>query len=326
MRVLPAPLRFTRTLVGILVLAVPASAWAQGLPAFAPLNPVSSSRSGLYYQPLRAPAPNRWITTMALDYANVIEYNQRAEADFVLDSELLRVSLGLSRDLGRRTFFTLEASAGGAYAGFMDGLLDWYHGALGIEMSEREIRPRDRFLFRMTLPDGRTVQRSQSGLFLGDVRVGLGFRPDSAVQTVLSVTLPTSTGPAGYGRGEPSVSLLNTVGASLSSRAQYEGSLGLGFTPANGSMAAFQRELFVAATSGVRVMVWGRNSVFANLFYHSPYYQGTTLRSLDRRELSFDFGWIIQSRSGEEWRLGLTEDLEPGGPGIDLVLRFGRTF
>ena len=263
---------------------------------------------------------------MALDYASIIEDNQTPVADYVLDSEVLRMSLGLSRDLGVRSFLLLEASAGGAYAGFMDGFLDWYHGALGIRMSERDRRPRDRFLYEITLPDGRMIQRSRSNLFLDDLRVGLGFRPSSGLQTVVSLTVPTSTGPVGYGRGVPSLNLLNTVGALLSPRVHYEGSLGLGYTPTNGSLARLQRELFVAVTSGARVMVWGHNSVFANLFYHSPYYQGTTLWSLDRRELSLDFGWIVQTRTGGEWRVGMTEDLEPGGPGVDLVLRFGRTF
>jgi hypothetical protein len=325
-RVLHLPACLARLSLVILVLATPAGAWAQGLPPFAPLNPISSSRSGLYYQPLREPAPGRWVTTMALDYASIIEYNQMPEADYVLDSELLRLSLGLSRDLGAGTFLLLEASAGGAYDGFMDGLLDWYHGALGIRMSERESRPRDRFLYELALPGGRTVQRSRSSLFFQDLRVGLGFRPSSGLQTVVSLTVPTSTGPVGYGRGVPSLSLLNTVGALLSPRVHYEGSLGLGFTPANGSLARLEREVFVAVTSGVRLMVWGQNSVFANLFYHSPYYQGTTLPSLDRRELSLDFGWVVQTRAGGEWRLGMTEDLEPGGPGVDLVLRVGRTF
>jgi hypothetical protein len=325
-RVLRDRLCLARLPLVILVLATPAGAWAQGLPSFAPLNPISSSRSGLYYQPLRESAPGRWVTTMALDYASIIENNQTPEADYVLDSEVLRMSLGLSRDLGARSFLMLEASVGGAYAGFMDGFLDWYHGLLGITMSQRESRPRDRFLYEMSLPDGRTVQRSQSSLFLDDLRVGLGFRPSSGLQTAVSLTLPTSTGPVGYGRGVPSLSLLNTVGALLNPRVHYEGSLGLGFTPTNGSLASLQRELFVAVTSGVRVMVWERNSLFANLFYHSPYYQGTTLPSLDRRELSLDFGWVLQTRTGGEWRLGMTEDLEPGGPGVDLVFRLGRTF
>jgi hypothetical protein len=261
-----------------------------------------------------------------MDYGSSIEFNRTSDANYVLDSELLRLTLGVSRDLSVRTFLLLEASAGGAYAGFMDGFLDWYHGTLGIRMSERESRPRDRFLYEITLPSGRSIQRKRSNLFLDDLRVGLGFRPHPSLQTVLSVTLPTATAPAGYGRGVPSLNLLNTWGAIVRPGVHYEGSLGLGLTPANGALSTLQREAFVAVTSGVRALVWRRNSVFANLFYHSPYYQGTSLPSLDRRELSLDFGWLVQTRTGAEWRLGMTEDLEPGGPGIDLVLRLGRTF
>ena len=300
-------------LLGLLAQAAPAR--AQGLPAFSPLNPISSSRSGLYFQPMRKSASRRWVATMAMDYGSVIESNQKGAANYVLDSEILRLSLGLSRDLGTRAFLLAEASVGGAYAGFMDGFLDWYHGALGIRMADRESRPRDRFLYEVSLPDGRSIERSPSSLFLGDLRLGLGLRSTPQFQTVVSVTLPTATGPAGYGRGVPSVNLMSTVGAPVSSKVSYEGSLGLGYTPGNGSLASLQREVFLAVTSGFRVVVWGHNSVYANLFYHSPYYHGTTLPSLDRRELSLDFGWIVKTRTGGEWRIGMTEDLEPAGPG-----------
>jgi Protein of unknown function (DUF3187) len=298
----------------------------QGLPELAPLNPMSSSRSGLYFQPYQAPAPGRWVAALALDYASVIEYNRLSQADYVLDSELLRINLGLARDLGPRVFLLLDASVGGAYAGFMDGFLDWYHGALGIEVSERARRPRDGFLYQVTLPDGSSVSRSRSDLFLGDIRAGLGRRHNSWLQSVLSLTLPTATGPGGYGRGVPALGLLNTVRAHPRSGWIYEGSLSLGFTPAHGRLPEQQRELFVAASSGMRMRVWGPHSVFANLFYHSPYYSGTTLPALDRRELSLDLGWILHTRTAGEWRIGITEDLEPGGPGVDLVLRFGRSF
>jgi hypothetical protein len=106
----------------------------------------------------------------------------------------------------------------------------------------------------------------------------------------------------------------------------YEGSFSVGFTPAHGALRQNQREVFASASSGLRARVWGRQSLFANVFYHSPYYHGTTLPSLDRRELSLDFGWILQTRRGGEWRVGMTEDLEPGGPAVDLVFRFGRSF
>ncbi|MGZ8392286.1 MAG: DUF3187 family protein, partial [Gemmatimonadales bacterium] len=301
-------------------------AQAQGLPEFGPLNPVASSRSALYFQPFREADLGRWHHAVALDYASLIEYNRLDEADYVQDSEVLRLSFGLSRDLGRRTFLALSASIGGVYAGFLDGFLDWYHGKLGFRMREREKRPQDEFLFSIDLPDGRTVNRARPDLFLGDVRAGLGFRVSSQLQTVFSVTLPTSTGPEGYGRGVPSAAVLNTLKAQVTPRLTYEGSVGVGVTPTHGGMSDLQNTAMLAVSSGLRHRIWGNQSLYGNLFYHSPYYHDTSLPALDRRELSLDFGWTLQTRGGGEWRVGLTEDLEPGGPGVDLVFRLGRTF
>jgi Protein of unknown function (DUF3187) len=308
------------------LLFLPLRGWAQGLPQFGPLNPVASSRSGLYFEPYREPAPGHWIGSFALDYGSIIEYNQLTRADYVLDSELLRLSLSLSRDLGSRTFVTLNTGLGGAYAGFMDGFLDWYHRTLGITVSERDRRPRDRFLYTITLPDGSSVNRSRPDLYLEDLRVGFGLRATPQLQSVFSLTLPTSTAPEGYRRGVPSAGVLNTLRMPLQPGLVYEGSLDLGFTPDHGRLPAEERNWFVAATSGFRLRVWGHQSVYANVFYHSPYYQATTLPALDRRELSLDFGWILAKRMGGEWRLGMTEDLEPGGPGVDLIVRLGRSF
>jgi hypothetical protein len=143
---------------------------------------------------------------------------------------------------------------------------------------------------------------------------------------VLSVTLPTSTGPAGYGKEVPSLAVLNTLRAPLGTKLQYEGGLGVGLTPSHGVIGRYQRTAFLGVSSGLRHQLWGSHSIYANLFYHSPYYHGTNFPALDRRELSLDFGWILGTRNGAEWRVGLTEDLEPGGPGIDLVFRAGTTF
>jgi hypothetical protein len=287
---------------------------------------MSSSRSGLYFQPFREPAPGRWTAEVALDYASTIEYNRLATADYVLDSEIMRGSLELGRDFNQRMFATFAVSLGGAYAGFLDGFLDWYHGVLGIEVSERDRRPEDQFLYTITPPSGSTLIRSPAALFLNDLRAGLGIRYGGAMQSVLSLTLPTSTAPAGYGRGVPSLGLLNTIHARLNHRLVFEGSLGAGFTPSHGDLSEYQHEFFATGSSGLRLRLWGRQSIYGNLFYHSPYYHDTTLPALDLRELSFDFGWIIGGQRGSEWRLGLTEDLEPKGPGVDLVIRLGRKF
>lgn len=294
-----------------------------GLPAFAPINPVAASRSGLYFQPSLDLPPGRWEYDLRLDYASVVELNQRGAAAYTLDGEVLRASLALARGIGRRGFLLAEVEADGSYAGFLDGFLDWYHGLIGLDVPERERRPRGVFSYQVTLPGGPDVSRPARALFLGDLRLGLGARLGRHAQAVLSTTLPTSTGPEGYGRGTVSVSALATLRATLHPRLQYEGSVGLGLTPAHGRLAPVQREAFAALTSGLALRFWGRQWIYANLFYHSPYYHGTTLPALDRRELSLDFGWLLRTRGGREWRVGLTEDPEPSGPGVDLIVRLG---
>ena len=311
----------------VLLLSSPAGLWAQGLPGWGPINPAAASRSGLRFEPYVDPAPGRWRTTVAVDYASAIEYNlPAATPSWLLDSELLRIDLGIVRDLGPRTFATVELPVLGAYDGFLDGFLEWYHDFFGIEMPERDARPRNAFAYELTAPSGASVTRDRSGFFLGDLRLGVGYRYNALLQTVGSVTLPTSIGPDGYGRGTVSVNAVTTLRAPFLSRLVYEGSLGLGYTPSEGVLAGFQRELFLAATSGLRLRFWGRQSLYANFMYHSPYYENTTLPALDRRDLSLDFGWILATRGGREWRIGMVEDLEPSGPGIDLVFRVGSRF
>src|SRR5688572_11330268 len=105
----------------LLLMLAGRSAWAQGLPPLSPLNPVAGSRSGVYFQPVRDPAPGRWTTALSLEYGSLIEYNRLDQADYVLDSEVLRVGLTASRNVGRTAFVQLGGSVGGAYSGFLDG-------------------------------------------------------------------------------------------------------------------------------------------------------------------------------------------------------------
>jgi hypothetical protein len=310
-----------------LSLGVAPSVVAQGLPPWAPINPAAATRTGLRFEPYRDAAPDRWQVSLGVDYASAIEYNLPAVSpSWLLDAELLRINVGVSRDLGARAFALAELPVLGTYDGFLDGFLEWYHNLFGIDMPERDARPRNAFAYELAAPDGAAVVRDRSGFFLGDLRLGVGYRWNPLLQTVGSLTLPTSIGPDGYGRGTVSVNAVTTLRAPFASRLVYEGSVGLGYTPTDGPLAAYQREVFLAATSGLRFRFWGRQSLFANLLYHTPYYENTTLPALDRKELSLDFGWILGTRSGREWRIGMVEDLEPSGPGIDLVFRLGASF
>ncbi len=315
-------------LTAVPTMAAPAALDAQGLPVFAPINPVATSRSGVYFEPYRAPHAERWELSVAADYASMVELNTPDDrpSRYVLDAEVMRVGLRLARDLSPAAFVLAGIEAQGAYAGVFDGFLDWYHDALGLRVRERDKRPHDVFTYDLVLPDGEVVQRQPAGLFLGDLRAGIGVRLSTWAQTVVSLTLPTATGPPGYGRGVPSFALLTTARTALHPRVRYEGSIGLGYTPSTGPLQPIQRDAFLALSSGLTFRPWGRQWLYANLFYHSPYYYGTTLRALDRKELSLDFGWMLLTRGGREWRIGLTEDPDPGGPAVDLILRLGARF
>jgi hypothetical protein len=302
---------------------VPASARAQGLPPYHPINPVADSRTTLGFEPYRMPRPDVWSLGLSLDYASAIEVADARRADYTLDAELLRLRLRVARDLSPSLFVMADGSVQGSYAGFLDGFLNWYHDFIGVRLESREERPNDAFLYRLDLPDGISRDRRPSDLFLGDVRLSAGLRQGSHLQVIATVTLPTSTGPAGYGRGVMAGGLLATVHAKPAQPLTYEGGLGLGYTPTHGDLTDYQRTTLVSGSSGLRWRFWGRQSLYANLFYHSPYYHDTTIAPLDRRELSLDFGWILATRGGREWRIGMTEDMEPNGPAIDIVFRLG---
>jgi uncharacterized protein DUF3187 len=314
-------------LVALLATAFPSHRplTAQGLPPYAPINPAAASRTTLGFEPYRPYRGDRWTAALALDYASAIEHRQTAEALYDLDAELLRVRLRLARDLSSAAFVQLDVEGGGSYAGFLDGFLDWYHGLLGIDLPERDRRPSNEFLWQIEPRDSPVLERQSSDFFFGDLRLAAGLRLTPAFQTLATVTLPTNTGPEGYGRGVVAAGLLTSVRVPLAQPLLYEGSIGVGVTPRHGDLSAWQNTTMVSASSGLRWRFWGRQSLYGNVFYHRPYYENTGINELDRRELSFDFGWILATHRGREWRIGMTEDLEPGGPAIDLVFRLGRS-
>lgn len=302
---------------------------AQSLPLLHPINPAAESRSGLYFQPYVPPAP-RWHVALGVDYGSMAELNFRftqADTAYLLDAEALRVNLSATRDIGAGKFVMAEAWFGGSYNGFLDGFLNWYHRLFGIYMPEREDRPKNSFAYQYKFPDTRQLRFGAHGAYLGDVRFGIGRRHNDRAQTVLSLTLPTSTAGPGYDRGTISVNLLNTLRVPITPRLVYEGSANIGYTPRHGPLRSIQRELFVLGTSGFRWRTVGRLWSFGNLYLHSPYYTSQTeAGQLQRIELTLDFGWIIRSKSGREFRFGMTEDLQPGGPAVDANFRLGYSW
>jgi len=299
---------------------------AQSLPRFSPINPMAASRSGLQFEPY-VERSDGWRLALSLDYANLTELNTLdQDTMYVLDAEVARLAIDVTHDVSLKVFAFAQLSLNGSYDGFLDGFLDSYHALVGLNFPERDARPPNTFEYRVGFADGSTVTRSKSGAFLGDTRLGIGRRHSSHHQTTLSVTLPTSTGPTGYGRGTLSGNMTHTFRTAPTPNLVMEASAGVGHTPTTGDLARFQRSWFVMGTAGGRWRFWGPQWLYANIMVHSPYYHDTFLLGLDEKDLSIDFGWILARSGGKEWRIGLVEDPERTGPAADIVFRFGATF
>lgn len=320
-------MRLDLAVLGAAMLAVAAVTRlpAQELPVLHPLNPAAESRTGLYFQPFIE--PNRsWHFALSTEYGSMAELGFRlfaTDTTWLLDAEAYRVSVEASRALSRRLFLVLEGGVGGVYAGGIDGFVNGFHDLFGIPFPERETRGKNNFGYRYVSADGHTIRRKAAPFYLTDLRVGIGTHFSHRLQSVLALTLPTNTAGEGYGRKTVSVSLLNTFRVPVTSRLFYEGSLDFGFTPRQGDLSDVERTTFVAATSGFDWRFGRRVSAFANLFLHSSYYHDTGVSGLDDADLTLDFGWALRTGGGSQWRIGMTEDLFPAGPAVDLNFRIG---
>lgn len=296
---------------------------AQGLPSWRPINPIVTSRSALGFIPL-ADLASGWQVETILDYASMVEFTERAHARIVLDAEVLRLEGRVRHGIGKKGFVEGTVGVWGAYAGFLDPVLNRYHRLLGLDQLRRENRPNGTFDYEILLPDGRVVTRDRSGVALADIRVTAGVRHNANVQTAVSIGLPVSSGTPGYGLEAVALGVTSTARSNPIGRLRLEGSVGAGFSPTAGDLAEWQRTAMFAASAGGRLRFWGHQSIYANVFYHSPVYHSTTVPAMDAGDVSLDAGFLLRTADGgPEIIAGVVEDLYSFGPAVDLVIRLG---
>jgi hypothetical protein len=312
--------RITSPLLLALLAGAPLA--AQSLPTLAPLNPMAQMRSGLTTLPWFGPE-RPWHLSFTADYGNAIEYTDRPEVHYVLDAELLATRLLVARNLGPRGFVLAEASLHGSYNGFLDGFLDWYHDFTGLHVAARSLRPTNAFAYQLRI--GEKEFHYQPKTFLGDVRVGGGVRFGRGWQSAFWMTIPTSSAPSGYRKGQVSANAHTMYHRDFGKnrRFTYEGSIGVGNTPIHGELREWQRSVFLMVTQGLRARLIGPFHAYANVFYDTPYYRNTGTPELDKKELTLDAGALFRFKKGPTWLLGMTQDLAPSGPAIDVAFRLG---
>ena len=299
-------------------------AHAQDLPPYVPANPLLESRSALYAQPF-VPVTKGWQLRVLLDYYNAVEVSQSPspQRQTLFDAEVMQADLWVTHDLSPRVFLIGNLPLRGGYSGFLDGFLIWYHNALGLRVPARDELPRNTFQWRFTLPD-TTVNRERPGTFLGDVRVGAGLR-FGRLEVIGTVTAPTATlGQDGWTRRVVGTSLAVTSELVQSSRFLVDASASAGFTPTNGALAKYQRNTFASGFVTTRWRFGGQQAVFGGVWAQSSNWKGTGFNAVDDAEVIADFGFLLHlGRHWPELQLGMTQDLVPKGPAMDVGFTIG---
>jgi hypothetical protein len=97
-----------------------------------------------------------------------------------------------------------------------------------------------------------------------------------------------------------------------------------GITPTRGDLAAYQRSAFVGASSSLWWRFWGQQALYGTFFLQSAGWRDTGFSAMETAEFTLDAGGLL--RLGRGWptiQVGLTEDLIPRGPAVDIAARVG---
>ena len=309
-------------LFALLSLLVAASASAQDIPPYVPANPLLASRSALYAQPFISPHAG-WQSRVITDYYNAVEVSQSGSLpslrETIFDAEVLQADFWVTRDVSRRVFIVANLPMRGGYDGFLDGFLNWYHKVFHLSVPARDELPIDKFEWSFVLPDS-TVNRTKPGTFVGDARAGVGVRLGNSAQFVATVTLPTATlSDDGWTRHVIGTSLALTDQLVHTGRVVLDASASAGYTPTHGALAKYQRSLFASGMVSGRWRFAGSQSLFSTVWVQSGNWKDTGFASVDDPEVSLDFGFLLHVKKGwPELQLGMTQDLAPHGPAMDV--------
>ena len=105
---------------------------------------------------------------------------------------------------------------------------------------------------------------------------------------------------------------------------QIDAGLSAGWTPTQGALAAYQKSAFLGGLIGSRGRFSGSQSLFATIAFQTANWQDTGWRSVDGRDVTLDAGGLVNFKQGwPEVQIGITEDLAPRGPAVDVGFKVG---
>lgn len=164
----------------------------------------------LALRPRRATIQEEGTTAISVQeaYSNVFNTASNGNSSVILDGEISRTSVAVRRAVAPRTDVEVELAAVYATSGFLDGIIEAYHRALGLPSEHRDERPQD--AYEMTVvKDGVPayhLEGNEPGFADVPIVVTHALLLESASSPAVSVRagveIPTGSEEKGFGNGE----------------------------------------------------------------------------------------------------------------------------
>ena len=207
-----------------------------------PINPVADSRTAARLRAVPDPSarPVEPRAGARLRQRHRVRARRRTR-DYVLDAEILRLRLGVARDLSPAAF--VDGGRRASAAAMPDSSTAFSTGTTvssASRSSDRERRPHNEFLYRARRCPTASSSHAATERPLPGRRPARGRAPAGPAPADRRHASPCRLppAPAGYGRGVVAGGLVTTVRAPLASPLVDEGSLGVGYTPTHGDLTA----------------------------------------------------------------------------------------
>lgn len=317
------------------------------------LVPATSGRAGADFGPLQTtnrlplhllflkprpvavhgPARGDLEVSVAAEYSNTFFDRRNDRWDVLMDMEILIADVSLVFSPASRTRLRLDVPLVSMGRGFLDGLLENYHDAIGVSNYGREKRPKNDYAFRVT-KDGRPwVQGEPGALQIADMSLSAQYefmkergKLKMSGSLLMSLKLPTGDPDRGLGSGafDFGIYLPMRWSAAPWSFFLMPGAGLIGDPQTMGADVSARNN--VALFGGVAYDYNPRVTWLVQLNYYTTPIERTGLDALDEGALELDIGF--HRLLAEDWILefAFAEDLTRALPDFNLRLGFRWTW
>jgi hypothetical protein len=271
-----------------------------GLPPFGSATPLARGRGS---------------TEVAYEVANFMYYNSHADETLVLDGEVHRLTLRLTRgtDWGE---WGLEIPYLSHDAGYMDGLISRWHDLFGMPQGGRDRIADYQFIYRYAKNGSDLLHLTQSSEGVGDLRLygGWALRRDAAVDLALRTSLKLPSGNADGLRGSGAADLALSISAACGIHAcpdrwSWTAGAGILWLGRGEVLPDLQRRAVVFGETSVLWNPWTPVTFKAGFYGHGAFYRGTDVEPMGQTSIQLIVGGSWAISNGTVMDVAVSEDV-----------------